>query len=113
MGHLIKVTLGLLASLAITIADGKKSSISILNFMMSIFFLDYVCPEGKSDTDIVVGAGDSFSFSTQEGEQYSGLTDCVVRYEMDETCKRMAFSCDTFQMGKGDVLFVRTKRNRK
>ena len=81
--------------------------------MTSIFFLDYVCPEGKSDTDIVVGAGDSFSFSTQEGEQYSGLTDCVVRYEMDETCKRMAFSCDTFQMGKGDVLFVRTKRNRK
>ena len=86
--------------------------VHILN-LKYIFILDYVCPAGKSDTDIVVGAGESFSFETQEGEEYTGKTDCVVNYEMGETCAKMAFSCDTFQLGKGDVLFVRTKRNRK
>ena len=112
MGYLTKVALGLLASLATTIADGKKD-FHVQVTISTPFILDYVCPAGKSDTDIVVGAGDSFLFLTQEGEEYTGNTDCVVRYEMGETCKKMAFSCDPFQLGKGDVLFVKTKKNRK
>jgi len=95
MIHLTKVSLGLLASLAITVAE------------------DYVCPAGKTDTDIVVEAGDSFDFRTQEGAKYSGNVDCVVRYEMGETCAKMSFSCSSFKLGKGDTLFVKSKRNKK
>jgi len=94
MGHLTLVTVGLLASLAL--AD------------------DFVCPEGKSDNDvIVVEAGDSFDYRTQEEDEYSGNTDCSVMYEMGESCAKMQFSCSEFQLGKGDTLFVKAKKNKK
>merc|ERR1719471_1338234 len=34
-------------------------------------------------------------------------------YEMGESCAKMQFSCPVFQLGKGDTLFVKTKRNKK
>ena len=114
MGHFTLVTIGILASLAFTIADGK-SKIYIHNCILMPFFnLDFVCPEGNSDNEvIVVEAGDSFDYRTQEDEKYSGNTDCSVMYEMGESCAKMQFSCPVFQLGKGDILFVKTKRNKK
>ena len=117
MGHLSLITIGLLASLAFTIADGKSKNLKYMSTIVSFmpfFILDFVCPEGKSDNEvIVVEAGDSFDYRTQEDEKYSGNTDCSVMYEMGESCAKMQFSCPVFQLGKGDSLFVKTKRNKK
>ena len=82
--------------------------------LMPFFILDFVCPEGKSDNDvIVVEAGDSFYYGTQEEEEYSGNTDCSVMYQMGDSCAKMQFSCSEFQLGKGDTLFVKAKKNKK
>merc|ERR1712112_659125 len=97
MVHSSKALLGLLASLALVVAE------------------EYVCPEGKSSTSISVGAEEAFSFFTQDGDQYTSNVNCQVKYEMDASCKRLLFDCEEFNLGKGDMLgvSVQTKKGVK
>merc|ERR1719297_561457 len=66
------LALGLLASLATVLAE------------------DYTCPAVTDETeeDFVVGAGDSFSFNTNDGGKYARNMQCQVNYIMDASCKK-------------------------
>merc|ERR1740124_1954218 len=46
---------------------------------------DVVCSK-KMRKVVVVNEGDSFSFSTQEGEAYAAKSKCQVVYKKDPTC---------------------------
>merc|ERR1719325_478126 len=90
------LALGLLASLALVLAE------------------DYTCPAVTDETeeDFVVGAGDSFSFNTNDGGKYARNMQCQVNYIMDASCKKMKFSCNPFRLGKGDFLYVQKGNGR-
>merc|ERR1719325_245717 len=90
------LALGLLASLALVLAE------------------DYTCPAVTDETeeDFGVGAGDSFSFHTNDGGKYARNMQCQVNYIMDASCKKMKFSCNPFRLGKGDFLYVQKGNGR-
>ena len=75
---------------------------------------DYTCPAVTDETeeDFVVGAGDSFSFNTNDGGKYARNMQCQVNYIMDASCKKMKFSCNPFRLGKGDFLYVQKGNGR-
>jgi len=57
---------------------------------------DVVCGEGETFQTVEVGAGESFSYRTQEGEEYGGRVKCTVVYKKVPTCGELSFSCETF-----------------
>ena len=85
-------------------------SFSILACINLASSADYICPAGKSLVSFTVNEGDSFSFSTQDGAQYTSMTDCSVNYKLG-SCPKMRFDCSSFDLGKGDTLFIKAKGN--
>merc|ERR1711936_175522 len=73
---------------------------------------DLVCKR-RTKTTIQVGAGDSFSFKTQEGRQYKPRSRCVAKYKKSSTCSSLRLSCSKFSIrnrspscSRGDRLAV-------
>ena len=66
------------------------------------FFLDVVCSK-KMRKVVVVNEGDSFSFSTQEGEAYAAKSKCQVVYKKDPSCPSIRFSCNQFDLNSKRV----------
>eukprot|EP00088_Acartia_fossae_P057343 TRINITY_DN668_c0_g1_i13.p1 TRINITY_DN668_c0_g1~~TRINITY_DN668_c0_g1_i13.p1 ORF type:complete len:380 (-),score=72.34 TRINITY_DN668_c0_g1_i13:49-1188(-) len=73
---------------------------------------DVVCKKGKTKKKIVLGPGESFSFST-DGDQYAAKMKCNANYKLSKKCKEAKISCsefDTVAKGescKGDFLMVK------
>jgi len=74
---------------------------------------DVVCPTGKSNQQVAVGAGDNIVYRTQDGDSYSPKTSCVTKFTLKKSCKKVKFSCDYFQLGKGDVMIVKIGKKSK
>lgn len=73
---------------------------------------DLVCKR-RTKTTIQVGAGDSFSFKTQEGRQYKPRSRCVAKYKKSSSCSSLRLSCSKFSIrnrspscSRGDRLAV-------
>ena len=65
-----------------------------------------------SSETLTVGAGESLSYSTQEGARYTRNVDCMAKFRKGSSCQKLRLSCETFSLAKGDTLFV-TKDTKK
>jgi len=72
---------------------------------------DVVCPTGKSNKQVAVGAGDNIVYRTQDGDTYSPKTSCVTKFTLKKSCKKVKFSCDYFQLGKGSKARISRSRS--
>ena len=78
--------------------------------MKIYIFEDYVCPGGKTSETFTVNEGDVFGFATNlDGANYGSKMDCRVKYKLG-SCKKLLFSCQSFDLRKGDMLFVKYKK---
>ena len=55
---------------------------------------------------MTIGAGESLTYSTQEGSRYTSSVDCIVEFRKGASCNKLRFSCEDFSLGKGDKMFV-------
>jgi len=74
---------------------------------------DVVCPAGKSNSQVAVEAGDTIGYQTQAGATYEKNTNCVTKFTLDNSCKKIKFSCDSFNLGKGDLMIVKIGKKSK
>jgi len=58
---------------------------------------DVTCSK-KTKKKVKINEGDSFSFSTQEGDAYVGKTKCQVVYKKMKSCPSIRFSCTDFDL---------------
>ena len=58
--------------------------------------LDVVCGAGATNTTVVINDGDSFSYKTSSQRKYDHNLNCVVRYQLGQSCLEMALHCDKF-----------------
>ena len=78
---------------------------SILIFLLSC--LDFTCPTDEALETIAIGAGDTFTFNTNEGRKYSKNMNCQVNYIMEASCEKIKLLCRRFALATGDFLVVR------
>ena len=55
---------------------------------------------------MTIDAGESLTYSTQEGSRYTSSVDCIVEFRKGASCNKLRFSCEDFSLGKGDKMFV-------
>ena len=58
--------------------------------------LDVVCGDGNWATTVVINDGDSFSYKTSRQKKYGPNLNCVVTYQLGNTCQEMALHCHKF-----------------
>merc|ERR1712243_405695 len=60
---------------------------------------DVICGPGKTKKNVKLGVGDSYSFQTQEGEEYGKNVKCIAIYKRKrgDDCN-LHFSCDSFDI---------------
>ena len=80
----------------------------------SVYFQDFVCPEGESSSSFEVKQGDLFTFSTiNTTSNYTQYTPfCEVKYTLHKTCQKVYFDCETFELEKGEQLNVKNKHKK-
>ena len=66
----------------------------------------FTCPTGQSSSKMTIGAGESLTYSTQEGARYTSGVDCTVEFKKGAFCNKLRFSCEDFSLGRGDKMFV-------
>merc|ERR1711976_416544 len=72
----------------------------------------FTCPAGVTSETITVEAGESLSYSTQEGARYTRNVDCMAKFRKGSSCQKLRLSCESFSLAKGDTMFV-TKDTKK
>ena len=80
-------------------------NISIL-IMESSNSKGFTCPTGQSSSTMTIGAGETLTYSTQEGSRYTSGVDCTVEFKKGASCNKLRFSCEDFSLGRGDKMFV-------
>ena len=65
-----------------------------------------------SSETITIGAGESLSYSTQEGARYTRNVDCMAKFRKGSSCQKLRLTCESFSFAKGDTMFV-TKDTKK
>ena len=80
-----------------------------------MFFGGFTCPAGVSSETITVEAGESLSYSTQEGARYTRNVNCMAKFRKGSSCQKLRLSCESFSLAKGDTMFVTkdTKKGKK
>jgi len=53
-----------------------------------------------------VEQGQSYTFNTNEADEYGANVRCTVNYKKMASCERMSISCSQFDLGNGDMLRV-------
>jgi len=73
---------------------------TLLSFVALATSEDFACGPGKSSKRILIKKGDSFSFNTNPdgAATYQPKMKCSVVYRRAKTCKKMKFSCSSFDV---------------
>jgi len=86
--------------------------------LLTLYFVhiqsqNVICKKGKSSKTVKIDANEKFTFKTQKGKKYLGLTTCAVIYKLGPSCKAMKFQCAKSNINskdknckKGDKLYV-------
>ena len=75
--------------------------------MWLLLCLDFTCPADETQKSIAVGAGDTFTFNTNEGRKYSRNMNCQIHYVMKASCEKIKLLCRRFTLATGDFLIVK------
>ena len=62
---------------------------------------------------IKIKAGETYSFKTNDNNQYKPNMKCNVVYQRASGCKEMRVDCDQFSLGKGDILRFKSGKNKQ
>ena len=62
--------------------------------------------QGRTKRTVRVEQGQSYTFNTNEADEYGPNVRCTVNYRKMASCERMRISCSQFDFGSGDVLRV-------
>jgi len=80
-------------------------TLSVLTFLSSVLAVDYACPDGKSKKSITIKKDQTFNFDVAPG--YGAKTKCSVMYKPSKSkktkCKKLKFSCTTFDLPNKDA----------
>ena len=62
---------------------------------------------------IKIKSGETYSFKTNDNNQYKPNMKCNVVYQRASGCKEMRVDCDQFSLGKGDILRFKSGKNKQ
>jgi len=91
---------------------GYLVTLALIGFLSFGLADDITCPAKKSKNTAKLGSGESSVFKTQEGATYGAKTNCQAKYIKLKSCKKLQMTCDSFQLGKGDVMLVKAGKKK-